>query len=92
MRIPAREVILATTAPAGLSLHNMLTATVAAVHAEPASDRAIVQLQVGDGDVRLLAEVTRDAVARLGLAPGAPVHALIKSVSIDVAGGAQPGS
>ena len=92
VRIPAREVILATTAPTGLSLHNMLTATVAAVHAEPASDRAIVQLQVADGAVRLLAEVTRDAVARLRLAPGAPVHALIKSVSIDVAGGAEAGS
>ena len=84
----------------------MLAGTVAAVHAEPASDRAIVQLHVGnvqlhlddvqlqvaDGAVRLLAEVTRDAVARLRLAPGAPVHALIKSVSIDVAGGAEAGS
>jgi len=33
--------------------------------------------------VRLLAGVTRDAIARLQLATGSPVFALIKSVSIE---------
>lgn len=83
IRIPAREVILATVAPEGLSLHNVLAGIVTAVHAS-SDDHVVVQLAVGES--LLLAEVTRDAVARLGVAPGRQLHALIKSVSIDVRG------
>jgi molybdate transport system ATP-binding protein len=82
VRIPAREVILASHPPQGLSLHNMLAGTVSAIHAEQAFDQVMVQVAIGD--IRLLAEVTSDAVARLGLAAGVQVYALIKSVSIDV--------
>jgi molybdate transport system ATP-binding protein len=82
VRIPAREVILATREPEGLSLHNVLSGTVAAIHADPAFDHVIVQVAVGR--VLLLAEVTRDAISRLNLAVGSHVHALIKSVSIDL--------
>ena len=82
VRIPAREVILATSRPQGLSLHNMLAGTVSAIHAEPAFDQVMVQVAIGD--TRLLAEVTADAVARLRIAAGVEVYALIKSVSIDV--------
>jgi molybdate transport system ATP-binding protein len=91
VRVPAREVILASTAPQGVSLHNILTGTVSAIHAEPALDAAVVQVAIGH--LLLLAEVTRDAVERLQLAPGRPVHALVKSVSVDVqAGGASNAS
>ena len=65
LRIPAREVILATSAPEGLSLHNVLSGTVSAVHADPAFDHVIVQIAVGS--VKLLAEVTPDAVEKLGI-------------------------
>jgi molybdate transport system ATP-binding protein len=83
VRIPAREVILATQPPSGLSLHNVLAGTVAALApAGDAADAVVVQLAIGG--VRLLAEVTRDAVDRLGIAPGTRLHALIKSVSLDV--------
>ena len=82
VRIPAREVILATRPPEGISLHNVLAGTVTAVHADAAFEHVMVQLAVGE--VRLLAEVTRDAVTTLGIAPGLPIQALIKSVSIDV--------
>jgi molybdate transport system ATP-binding protein len=82
VRIPAREVILATYPPHGLSLHNVLSGRVSAIHTEPAVDHVIVQVAVGG--VLLLAEVTRDAVQRLGLAAGMHVHALVKSVSIDM--------
>jgi molybdate transport system ATP-binding protein len=85
IRIPAREVILATKAPEGLSLHNALTAQVTAVHFESSQEHMIVQLDVGGAF--LLAEVTNDAVTRLGIVPGARLYALIKSVSIDVRGG-----
>ena len=37
-----------------------------------------------EGGLVLAAEVTRDAVRRLALEPGRPVHALVKAVSIDV--------
>jgi molybdate transport system ATP-binding protein len=82
VRIPAREVILATSAPTGLSLHNVLTGTVSALHDDTALDTVIVQLTVGR--LVLLAEVTRDAVSKLQIRIGSPLHALIKSVSIDL--------
>ena len=82
LRIPAREVILATREPEGLSLHNALSGTVSAIHTDPGVDHVIVQIAVGG--VLLLAEVTRDAVATLGIVVGMRLHALIKSVSIDV--------
>jgi molybdate transport system ATP-binding protein len=82
VRIPAREIVLATSAPTGLSLHNVLPGVVTAVHADPAFEAVVVQLAVGK--VVLLAEVTRDAVARMPIAVGQRLHALIKSVSIEV--------
>jgi molybdate transport system ATP-binding protein len=82
VRVPARDVILATREPEGLSLHNVLWGTVTAVHADPAFDHVVVQIAVGR--VLLLAEVTRDAVSRLGIVAGLRLHALIKSVSIEM--------
>jgi molybdate transport system ATP-binding protein len=82
VRIPAREVILATDAPTGLSLHNVLAGEVSALHADTASDHVVVRLSIGG--VHLLAEVTRDAVSKLGIAEGRRLHALVKSVSLDV--------
>jgi molybdate transport system ATP-binding protein len=79
-RIPARDVILATARPHGLSLHNTLAGTVAAVHADASSPHAIVQIAIGR--LRLLAEVTNDAVAELRISAGLEIHALVKSVSI----------
>ena len=84
VRIAARDVILATSEPQGLSVHNALPATVSAVNADPAFDHVVVQ--VAAGGVLLLAEVTRDAIARLRISPGMRLYALIKSVSIDIAG------
>ena len=81
VRIPAREVILATQAPSGLSVHTVLTGTVSSV-AIDAEEAAIVQLAVGPA--RILAEVTRDAVMRLRIVEGTQLHALIKSVSLEV--------
>ncbi len=94
VRIPARDVILATQRPEGLSLHNVLEGRVTSIGLPPNGreddrdrDHALVQVTLGSPDddnaVRLLAGVTRDAVARLQLASGSPVFALIKSVSIE---------
>jgi molybdate transport system ATP-binding protein len=87
VRIPAREVILATKAPEGVSLHNTLAGTVTAIHDDPEFEHAIVQITVGR--VPLLAEVTRDAIARLKIEVGLHAHALVKSVSVEVIGGAR---
>jgi molybdate transport system ATP-binding protein len=82
VRIAARDVILATSQPDGLSLHNVLPGTVSALNVDPAFDHIVVQIAVGG--VLLLAEVTRDAIGRLGLSGGKRLYALVKSVSIAV--------
>lgn len=82
VRIPAREIVLATTAPTGLSLHNVLAGAVMAVHVDTAFEGVIVQLAVGNSV--MLAEVTRDAIGRLGIGVGQRLHVLIKSVSIEL--------
>lgn len=80
LRLRARDVAIATELPRGLSAHNALPATVAAV--EPAAPHeAFVRLSIGPS--ALLARVTRDAVQRLGLAPGDQVWALVKSIVFD---------
>jgi molybdate transport system ATP-binding protein len=101
VRVPARDVILATQRPEGLSLHNVLEGRVTAIGLAPNGrdddrdrDHALVQVTLGasEASVRLLAGVTRDAVARLQLTPGSPVYALIKSVSIETYESRGPGS
>jgi molybdate transport system ATP-binding protein len=82
MRIPAREIILASRPPEGISLHNVIAGTVRRIAEETAHRTALVEIQLPAG--ALLARVTPDAVARLGLAPGGDVLALIKSTSIEV--------
>ncbi len=90
VRIPAREVILARGDVASLgdalSLHNVLPGTVRAIAADPGHRAALVEVALGEGAV--LSRVTPDAIARLALAAGTPVLALIKSMSVEVLGGA----
>ncbi|HTI82756.1 MAG TPA: molybdenum ABC transporter ATP-binding protein [Acetobacteraceae bacterium] len=82
VRIPAREVILATEAPKGISVHNIIAGTVRSVVPDPGRRAAMVEVAL-DGSA-LLARITPDAVSRLRLVPGAPVLALVKSVAIEV--------
>jgi molybdate transport system ATP-binding protein len=84
VRIPAREVILAGKPPEAISLHNIVAGTVRRIM--PDATRRSVLVEVGLPEGALLSRVTQDAVMRLGLSPGAPVLALIKSTSIEVAG------
>ena len=82
IRIPAREVILASRPPEAISLHNIVPGTVRRIAADGVRRSVIVEIGLPDG--ALLSRVTADAVVRLGLFPGAPVLALIKSTSIEV--------
>ncbi len=85
VRIPAREIILATEAPSAISLHNIIPGVVRAIHEDPVRHAALVEIDAG---AALLARVTPDAVARLGLRPGGKVLALVKSMAVDVRGDA----
>jgi molybdate transport system ATP-binding protein len=82
VKIPAREVILAREAPVSISVHNIIAGTVRAVTNDTARRAALVELSLPDGAI--LARVTPDAVQRLGLRPGAPALALVKSVAVEV--------
>jgi molybdate transport system ATP-binding protein len=82
-RVPAREVALARgVMPGAMSFQNMVPGRVRRVVA--AGPRAaLVELEAGGA--ALLARVTPDAAARLGLAPGVEAVALFKSVGVEVA-------
>jgi molybdate transport system ATP-binding protein len=80
VRIRARDVSLALSAPRNASFLNVLAGTVAAISVEQG---ASVDVQLDVAGTLLLARVTRKSVAALGLAPGARAFALIKSVAID---------
>ncbi len=82
VRIPAREVILAAAAPEGISVHNIVPGTVGRVVPDPSRRATMVEVAL-DG-AALLARITPDAVTRLGLGPGVPVLALVKSMAIEV--------
>lgn len=81
IQLAAREVILATRRPDGLSLHNVIEAEVVAV--EPAEHVALRLVHLRVGGARLLSLVTADAERKLGLAPGVPVLALVKAVAVE---------
>jgi molybdate transport system ATP-binding protein len=78
LRVRARDVSVSAEEPHGLSVQNILPALLEGI--EPAAPHeAMLRLRVGPAV--LLARVTGDAVARLGLSPGRPLWALVKSVA-----------
>ncbi|MDH3627323.1 MAG: molybdenum ABC transporter ATP-binding protein [Acidobacteriota bacterium] len=81
LRIRARDVAVATRRPEGLSIRNVLSATVAEIVPESDTAFAEVFLQLSGGRIR--ARLTRSAVEDLELDVGMSVFALIKSVSFD---------
>ncbi|WP_370675788.1 molybdenum ABC transporter ATP-binding protein [Pleomorphomonas sp. PLEO] len=79
--VHATDVALAIHRPEGVTIRTVLTGIVADV---PEGQGPSVTVDVAlDGGARLAASVTRAAVAELGLAPGRPVFALVKSVALD---------
>ncbi len=79
IRIMAQDVILSLDRPQGLSALNVLPATVLALQ-DGEGLGTLVQLDLAGQ--RLLARVTRRSAAALGLAPGLPVFAIVKSVAV----------
>jgi molybdate transport system ATP-binding protein len=80
LRVRARDVMLARSAPPDLSALNVLPGVVRAVGA---GEGPIVDIRLDCNGDALLARLTRYSVERLDIAPGAQVHALVKSVALD---------
>ena len=80
LRIRARDVSLALERPAGISIRNVIPATVVSLGGEFG---AIVDVALDVGGTPLVARVTRRAADDLALRPGMRLFALIKAVSID---------
>lgn len=79
VRIRARDVSIALERPKGISILNCLAGTVAEISGDGSS--ADVRIMVGA--TAIIARVTRHSIQALSLAPGVPVHALVKAVSLD---------
>jgi molybdate transport system ATP-binding protein len=79
LQISARDVSLTLSPPEATSILNVLPATVRAL--SPAG-RAQVTVQLDVGAQTVLSRITRRSADQLGLAPGKPVYAQIKSVAL----------
>lgn len=79
LRIPARDVLLATEPPRALSARNVLAGRVARL----AEEGPACLVEVACGEAILAARLTRASARDLGLAVGRPVYAIVKSVALD---------
>ncbi len=77
--IRSRDVMLSLKPPQDISALNVLSGTVAAI--TPNGAQADIRLDCNGA--ALLARITSKSVERLALAPGKPVHAVVKSVSFE---------
>lgn len=82
VRIPASDVVLADHVPRGISANNALAGEVQAVNQTP--DGRLALVEIGIGEDRLLCQLTPDSVSQLALAPGRQVHALFKSIAVQI--------
>lgn len=80
VRVLARDVSIATVAPRGTSIQNLLACTVVAIAPGGHPSQCLVQLACGDA--LLLARITARAADTLALAPGQPVWAQVKAAAL----------
>jgi molybdate transport system ATP-binding protein len=80
LRIRARDVAIAVGEPGRISIRNRLAATVTLI----ARDQPpLVEVRLDAAGSPLVASITEEAARSLGLEPGTPVTALIKSAAFD---------
>jgi molybdate transport system ATP-binding protein len=79
VQLLARDMILATQEPHGISVRNHLRGRVSAITADAGGDLVAVDV----GGVNLLARITRDATRELALRQGMDVWVLVKAVSVN---------
>ncbi|MDM9624426.1 molybdenum ABC transporter ATP-binding protein [Rhizobium sp. S152] len=80
VRIPSRDVMLATKRPEGLSALNVLEGII--LELTPAGD-ATVDVRVDCGGDTISARITAFSAERLALVAGMPVFAVIKTVALE---------
>ncbi|MGH6897018.1 MAG: molybdenum ABC transporter ATP-binding protein [Geminicoccaceae bacterium] len=80
LRVRARDVALATERPMGISIQNVLPGRVSELSREQGP---FVEANVEVEGTVLTARLTRRAADAMGLAPGRPVFALIKTIALD---------
>ena len=90
VQVLARDVTLSLVLPTGSSALNVLPAVVAEVPGAAGNAGPSIAVRLECGGVPLLARITRRSVSEMGLAPGKPVYAVIKSVALDGFYGADP--
>lgn len=79
VRIMAHAVILSRARPEGLSAQNIIAGTVTRI-VEGKGPAVMVHVAVGEHEI--LARITRRTAEQMGLHPGDPVHAILKSMSV----------
>lgn len=83
LRILARDVSLTLKRQTGTSIQNILLVTITALDEEnTAGSKAQILVRLDAGGIPLLARITRKSADVLALAPGKPVYAQIKAVSL----------
>lgn len=82
VRIRARDVMIATEKPHGLSALNVLAGRIVAI--EP-GEGAAVEVRIDCNGVAVMARITRQSQHALSLVPGRDVFAVVKTVSFDQA-------
>lgn len=80
VHIRARDVMISTRRPEGLSALNVLRGVVAELAPQHGP---ILDLRLDCGGQAILARLTQRSVETLGLRPGTPVYAVIKTVGFD---------
>ena len=79
VQLLARDLIVATRLPQHLSVRNILAGVVEAV-TEDDAESDLVSIDIGG--TLIMARVTKAATRELGLEPGLPAWALVKTVSL----------
>ncbi len=82
VNIPAREILLATHEPRGLSARNLLPATVKSLR--PVEGMVLVTSALAGNAPDLTAEITPESAEGLGLTPGLPVYLILKTAGCAV--------
>jgi molybdate transport system ATP-binding protein len=80
LRIRARDVMIATQHPEGLSALNVLPGRISSITTTGPTQ---VEVEIACGGASILSRITRQSEAALGLAVGRDVFAVIKTVSFD---------
>jgi molybdate transport system ATP-binding protein len=83
VRLRARDVMVATDKPQGLSALNVLAGTLLSV--EPVGDSG-ADVRIDCAGETVVARITRLSATRLRLEPGMAVYAVVKTVSVEPAG------